>query len=127
MDVAAVAMGANLIEKTISMDRTTRGPEHMFSLEPSDMEGFVQTIREIEMAMGSPRRAFPPKEAARRRAHRRSIHLRQDLTAGHQLDIADLDFRRPGHGIPPSETDRVLGRTLSVDKKGGERLEWNDM
>lgn len=127
MDVAAVAMGANLIEKTISLDRTTRSPEHMFSLEPPDMKDFIHTIREVETAMGSPRRAFPPEETTRRRSGRRSIHLRRDLSAGHLLTMADLDFRRPGYGIPSAQTDEVLGKTLSVDKKNGERLEWNNM
>ncbi|MGF1631592.1 MAG: N-acetylneuraminate synthase family protein [Kiloniellaceae bacterium] len=127
MDLAAVALGANLVEKTISEDRTTRSVEHIMSIEPAEMARFITVIRDLETALGSPRRIMNPAEIGRRNAIRRSIHLRQDCAAGSVLSLADLEFRRPGTGIPPSETDRLIGKTLRVAKSAGERLGWSDL
>lgn len=127
MDLAAVALGANLVEKTISEDRTTRSVEHIMSIEPQDMARFITAIRDLETAMGSARRVMSPTEVERRNANRRSIHLSRDLAAGSALTLEDLDFRRPGHGIPPSEADRLVGSALNVAKTAGERLNWSDL
>lgn len=127
MDVAAVAMGANLIEKTITLDRTTPSIEHMFSLEPPELEGFIKTIRDVEIAMGESRRSFPLAEAKKRRMGRRSIHVLHDLPAGHVLTDGDLEYRRPGFGIPSPETDKLLGKPLTTAKMAGDRLEWDDI
>jgi N,N'-diacetyllegionaminate synthase len=127
MDLAAVALGANLVEKTISEDRTTRSVEHVMSIEPAEMGKFIRAIRHLETAMGNPRRPMSPAEVEKRNANRRSIHLRRDLPGGAVLDLADLDFRRPGYGIPPSETDRLLGKALRNGKAAGDRLEWVDI
>src|SRR6185369_17740031 len=61
MDIAALALGAALIEKTITLDRTRRAPEHIMSLEPQDMRDFVAIIRAVEAAMGRPRRTMGPE------------------------------------------------------------------
>lgn len=127
MDIAAVAVGANLVEKTISLDRTTPSIEHMFSLEPSEMKGFIDTIREIEIALGGPRRTFPPEEVERRRIGRRSIHVRRDLPAGRILEERDFEYRRPGFGIPAAQTERLVGKPLLGSKRAGDRLEWDDI
>ncbi len=96
MDVAAIAMGANLVEKTITEDRMTRSIEHIFSLEPVDMKAFVRVIRDVETAMGSPRRILHPEEIERRRAIRRSAFLAKPARAGQTPAELDIDFRRPG-------------------------------
>jgi sialic acid synthase SpsE len=127
MDLAAVALGANVIEKTITEDRTTRSVEHIMSIEPADMPRFIKAIRDLEKALGRTRRVMSPVEVERRLANRRSIHLRRDMAAGNILSKDDLEFRRPGYGIAPTETDRLVGRTLRVDKSAGERLEWPDI
>src|SRR3546814_15099595 len=78
MDLAAVALGANLVEKTISEDRTTRSVEHVMSIEPAEMARFIAVIRDLDTALGSPRRMMTPAEVEPRHAHRRSIPLRPD-------------------------------------------------
>ena len=85
MDVAAVTLGANLVEKTISEDRTTRGVEHIFSIEPRDMKKFVETVRGIEIALGAHRRVMHSSEITKRQANRRSTHLVQAARAGSKL------------------------------------------
>ena len=127
MDIAAVAMGANLVEKTISLDRTTRSAEHMFSIEPPEMSGFIQTSRDVETVMGSSRRIFPSEEREKRVSGRRSIFIRRDLPAGHKLAMSDIDFRRPGDGIAASKTDMLLNKPLLRDIKRDHKLEWSDV
>lgn len=127
MDLAAIALGANLVEKTISEDRTTRSVEHIMSIEPAEMTRFIRVIRDLETALGSPRRMMSPVEVERRNANRRSVHLLRDLGAGSVIGAGDLDFRRPGTGIPPCDADRLVGRALRVPKAAGERLAWADL
>lgn len=127
MDVAAVALGANLVEKTITEDRMTRSVEHVMSIEPSEMKAFVQTIREVEIGLGQARRAMSAEERHKRMAVRRGIYLKHALPAGHVLSDADIEFRRPGFGIRPAELDRVLGAVLRAECAAGHALVWNDL
>ena len=116
MDIAAVALGANLVEKTITLDRTTRSAEHLFSLEKEDTQGFVKSIRELEVALGNPRRILHPKEKEKRMAVRRSMFLKQAVSKGQSLGTADVDFKRPGFGISPKHylamEDKIFTRNL---------------
>lgn len=107
MDVAAVALGANLVEKTITLDRTTRSVEHIMSLEPDDMNAFVRTIRDLERALGEPRRIMTEPERRKRDANRRSAHLSRDVAAGEPVDTDAVIFRRPGHGLGPDTFEQL--------------------
>lgn len=127
MDVAAVVLGANLVEKTITEDRTTRSVEHVFSLEANDMRRFVQAMRDIEKALGQPRRTLTAEEQRYRLRYRRSIHARRDLPSRHVLIESDFEYRRPGDGIPPAAVESLVGRCLRVAKCAGERIEWGDL
>lgn len=127
MDVAALALGVNLIEKSITEDRTTRSIEHIFSLEPDDMADFVRTVRDVETAMGTNRRILHPEEREKRKLARRSVSAMRDLPAGRSLTEEDFDYRRPGHGIAPDEIDRLISRVLRVPKKAGEAFAWTDL
>jgi N,N'-diacetyllegionaminate synthase len=126
MDVAALALGVDLIEKSITEDRTTRSIEHMFSLEPAEMAGFVRAIREVEQAMGGNRRILHEVERERRMVGRRSICAARDMMAGQVLADADLDYRRPGRGIPPDQFRAVVGKRLTRPKAAGEAFDWAD-
>ncbi len=127
MDLAAVALGANLVEKTITKDRATPAIEHMMSIEPNDMTAFIKVIRDLETALGRTRRVMSAVEKERRTANRRSIHLVRDVKAGAKLSLDDFEYRRPGYGIPPSEADFIAGQTLCRPKRRGERLQWTDL
>ncbi|MBB5016873.1 sialic acid synthase SpsE [Chitinivorax tropicus] len=108
MDVAALAVGANLLEKTITEDRTTRSVEHVFSLEPHEMRQFIQTIRDVEIAFGSSRRILHAEELSKRKRIRRSVHLLQSVSAGQKLADVAVEFRRPGFGISPDQYEALL-------------------
>ena len=127
MDIAALAIGADMIEKTITEDRTTRSVEHIMSLEPVEMDKFVKTIGDLEIALGTARRILSDVELKKRDALRRSLHIVGNLPAGHMLTKTDIDYRRPGIGIPPDKIVEVLSKKLTRDINAGQILEWSDL
>lgn len=127
MDIAALALGASLVEKTITLDRTTPSVEHMFSLEGAELAAFVRSLRDVEIALGRPRRVLSETELKRRDMIRRSAFLRADKRSGDRLTIADVEFRRPGTGIPPSAAGGLIGRKLVKDLAAGTMLRWQDV
>jgi len=127
MDIAAVALGANLVEKTITTDRTIRSVEHIFSLEPEEMSAFVKIIRDVEVAMGSPRRILHPHEKEKRIATRRSAFLKSAVRKGLLLSEADVEFRRPGHGIPPNVFESLLNYHFTKALPDGHLIEFSDL
>jgi sialic acid synthase SpsE len=120
MDVAAVALGANMVEKTITRDRMTRAVEHMFSLEPDDMKKFVTVVRELEVALGSKRKHLAKQESESRTKYRRSVHLQRAVKASEPLTMELIDFRRPGFGIAPHEFERYLGMRFNRPMAAGQ-------
>lgn len=126
MDIAAVALGANLLEKTITLDRTTRSVEHIFSLEPAEMAGFVRTIREVETALGQPRRFMSEIEKQKRLATRRSCFFKRHLKAGDILCEQDVDYKRPGYGIPPNSVRQFFGSKVTRDCTVDQQIKWSD-
>lgn len=127
MDIAAIALGAKLLEKTITENRLTRSVEHVMSLELEDMKEFVTKIKEVEIALGQPRRKLLKEEHQKRLSIRRSTHVKHDLSAEHVLCEEDFEFRRPGYDIPPSMIDGLVGKKLRISKKAGEKLFWSDI
>lgn len=122
MDIAAVAMGANLVEKTITLDRTTRSVEHIMSLEPHEIKKFVQTIRDVERAIGAPRRVLSVQEYAKRDTIRRSTVLKRAVTAGSRLSDAAVYFSRPGYGLRPDQYEEMLDCCFIEDLPEGTVL-----
>ena len=127
MDIAAVAMGANMVEKTITLDRTTRSVEHIMSLEPNEMNSFVKNIRQLEIAMGSPRRVMSNDEQIKRLNLRRSILLDEGVKKGQKLQDVKVKFKRPGFGIPPSAYQSLLSKSFSCDIEKDTVLRWKHL
>jgi sialic acid synthase SpsE len=127
MDIAAVAIGANVTEKTISLDRTTRGIEHIMSLEPKEMEGFVRSIRDLEVALGAPRRILHEAEKKRRMAIRRSVFLNRAVQQGQLLHEASVIFRRPGFGLPPDVFETLSATRFRRDLPEGHMVTSADL
>lgn len=126
MDVAAVAMGADLLEKTITLDRCQRSPEHMFSLEPKEMKEFIHIIRDVEKAMGSPRRILGAKERQMQLTIRRSAFLKTAVKRGEIVTPELIDFRRPGTGIAPDQFEPYYEKAFARDLDGGTCLSPGD-
>tara|TARA_Y100001934_G_scaffold157862_1_gene188915 strand:- start:1066 stop:2160 length:1095 start_codon:yes stop_codon:yes gene_type:complete len=121
MNIAAVSLGASLIEKTVTRDRTTPSVEHCFSLEPDEFESFVVRIRELEVALGTNGdRVLSDEQIEARLKLRRSVFSARDAEAGTSIGELKVDYRRPGHGIPPNDwedlckSDRYLNKTVAA-------------
>ncbi|GAA4464491.1 N-acetylneuraminate synthase [Nibrella saemangeumensis] len=125
--IAAVALGATVIEKHFTLDRSLEGPDHLASLEPDELQHMVRAIRHIEVALGDGIKQPTPSEQKNITVARKSIHLAQALPAGHVLTEADLVMKRPGSGISPMQLDAVIGRTLAVHAAVEHLLAWEDL
>lgn len=123
MDVAARALGADIIEKTITLDRSIQSCEHVMSIEPQEMSSFVQVLRDLDIAMGINRRVLSDEEKISRENVRRSGFLIRSVEKGEKLKRTDFDFRRPGHGVvKPDAYLEYLDRTLKHDLEAGKML-----
>lgn len=127
MDIAAVALGASMVEKTITLNRYTESVEHAMSLEPSELPGFVSRIRNLENAFGKPERLMTAEDKKRRQKLRRSAFLTSDAVAGTPLENVELEFRRPEIGIAPDDFEKVRTKKLATDLKAGASLNYNDI
>ena len=122
VSLAAVAAGANLLEKHFTLDRGLPGPDHRASLEPDELVHLVRTVREIESAMGDGVKRPAAAELANAAAVRRSLHASRALPAGHVIEAGDLVALRPGNGLPPTDRPRLVGRRVRVAVARGEML-----
>ena len=121
--IAAVAMGAVCIEKHFTLDRTMEGPDHRASLEPAELKAMVSAIRNIEVALGDGIKAPSASEKKNMAIARKSIHLAENLPAGHRLTESDLAMKRPGDGISPMNLSLVIGRSLATDLPAETKLD----
>lgn len=116
--IAAVALGATVIEKHFTLDRNLPGPDHKASLEPIELVQMVAAIRNIELAIsGSGHKVPSASEINNIPVVRRSIHYRTDKTKGNRLTADDLIMIRPGDGISPMDVNDFVGRVLKVDAR----------
>ena len=114
--IAAVALGAQVIEKHFTLDRNMEGPDHKASLEPAELEQMISSIRNIELAIsGSGLKEVGRSEQKNKDIARKSLHFGADLKEGHVLTEADLVALRPGNGISPMESDNLIGKILLSD------------
>ena len=107
--VAAVAMGAAVIEKHFTLDKTLPGPDHKASLEPSELAAVVRSIRNIECALGSAEKHVSPSERANIEIARKSIVAARDIKAGETFTEENITVKRPGNGISPMRWDEIIG------------------
>lgn len=125
--LAAVALGATVIEKHFTLDRNLPGPDHKASLEPDELAEMIARIRDVERALGSPVKQPNASELPVRDLVRRSITLVRDMAAGQTITCADIALMRPGNGIAPKDLAAVIGRRAAQDITGGTTLRWSHL
>lgn len=113
--IAAVALGAMVIEKHFTLDRNLPGPDHKASLEPDELKAMVRCIRNIEQALGSGKKHVSESERKNMIVARKSIVAARDIKVGETFTADNITIKRPGNGISPMRWDEVLGRTASHD------------
>jgi N,N'-diacetyllegionaminate synthase len=122
--LAAVARGAAIVEKHLTLDKTMPGPDHRASLEPREFAELVRGIRAIEASLGDGDKRPMPCEADVRRVARKSLVAARALRAGEMLTSDAVAIKRPGTGIPPSALSAALGCRVRRDVMADEVLDW---
>lgn len=113
--IAAVAMGAQIIEKHFTLDKTMEGPDHRASLDPAELRAMVSAIRNIEKAVGSSEKRVSPSERANIEVARKSIVAARDIAAGEIFTEENITVKRPGNGLSPMLWDDVIGQRAARD------------
>ena len=113
--IAAVALGASIIEKHFTLDKTMDGPDHACSLEPDELKSMVAAIRNIEIALGRRVKAPTESESKNISIARKSIVAARDILTGEEFTKHNLAIKRPGNGISPTKWFEVIGKTAKRD------------
>lgn len=121
--VAAVAMGASIIEKHFTLDKSLPGPDHRASLDPAELKAMVCAIRNIEQAIGNGEKHVSDSERPNIEIARKSIIAARDIQAGELLTEENLTVKRPGNGISPMRWDEVIGTRAIRDFKADHLIE----
>jgi N,N'-diacetyllegionaminate synthase len=108
-------MGASVIEKHFTLDKTMKGPDHKASLEPDELKAMVSAIRNIEMALGSGIKKPSKSERPNMEIARKSIVASQPIHKGETFSEENLAVKRPGNGISPMRWDEILGQKAQRD------------
>lgn len=123
VSLAAVALGACVIEKHFTLDRTLPGPDHRASLEPAELRALVRSIRRVETALGNGRKVPTASELETAKVARRSLVAARDIPAGATLERDMVVMRRPGTGLSPAMLNTLLDRKVKRDIAAGTLLD----
>lgn len=126
MAVAATALGAALIEKHLTLDRTKIGMDNQMATEPEEMKKMVDCCHNTQIAMGNKERVVREAEQEQMKKMRRSVIVTRDMKVGEVLRLEDLDAKRPGTGIPADRIDELVGKRLVQDKEADMLIEITD-
>ena len=124
--IAAVAMGAKVIEKHFTLDKTMEGPDHNASLSSKELKEMVSNIRYVESALGSGIKKPQDSEKNNKKVSRKSLTAARNLKKGDKISKKDIDIKRPGTGISPKFIDEIVGSVLLGNIKLNDLLKWSD-
>ena len=127
LPIAAVALGACVVEKHFTLDKTLEGPDHKASLNPVEFKTMVDAIRNVEVAMGDGVRKFSENELEIKKIARKSIILNEDISEGIRIEKKMLAIKRPGTGIAPKYINQVIGRKVNQDLNKNAVLKWEHL
>jgi N,N'-diacetyllegionaminate synthase len=125
--IAAVAHGAVVIEKHFTLDKTMLGPDHKASLEPSELKKMVESIRNIESALGCDNKSPSQSELKNLPIARKSIVARKNIRKGEVFSNENLAVKRPGNGISPMKWYEVIGKKAEMDFCEDEKIVLKDI
>lgn len=125
--LAAVAMGARIIEKHVTLDKSLPGPDHKASIDIEELRGLVDSIRHVEVALGSYERCFTEEQKEVASVARKSIVAKNDIQQGHVITESDLCYKRPGTGINPLDVKTVIGKVAVRHIKANKIIKISDI
>ena len=121
---AAVALGAQILEKHFTLDKNLPGPDHAASANPEELIRYVRAVRNVEAALGSAEKTPTEADLITATVARKSLVAARDLPSGYRLADDDILVKRPGTGISPALFEQIVGRTLTKDMAADELFEW---
>jgi len=128
LDIAAVTLGAKIIEKHFTLNRSDPNlAEHHFSMESEEMRELVENIKLIEKALGNYERGIAGNELENRKLSRRSITILKEMKPGDRIEKKNITMVRPGTGIEPRHLDEIIGRKVCKRIEAFELLKWEDL
>ena len=125
--IFAAAMGASILEKHFTYDKQAQGPDHLISATTDEMTSIVTAVREFETMQGDGVKAPIGKEIGNRSKNRKSIVLVRPVSKGMAITGADIDIKRPGHGIAPKFIEQVIGCVPNRNLETDEVMQWHDI
>jgi sialic acid synthase SpsE len=123
----AVALGATVIEKHVTLDRSMEGPDHSASIEPDELKAMIEAIRNVEAMLGDGVKAPRASELEARRLVRRGLKAARDLSPGTVLAADDIAILRPATGLPPGDLQTAIGARLSRALPAGAPITAQDL
>ena len=123
--IAAVALGASIVEKHFILDRSMGGPDSAFSIEPDESKAMIKTIRDVEKALGNITYEIPESVKNNRQEFSRSLFVVQDVRSGDLLTESNVRSIRPGYGLSPRFLKQVIGKKARKAAKRGTPLSWD--
>ncbi len=128
VSIAAVAMGAEIIEKHFTLDKKMKGPDHKASLDPQELKNFVKQIRNVELALsGSGLKEIQPREKEMKALMRKGIYLKENISAGNIISENSLAYKRPVGEISTEFIDLVINKKANTNLNAGDPLKWNEI
>lgn len=125
--LASVVLGGRVIEKHFTLNKKDKGPDHPHSMEPDEFKLMVESIREVEKAMGSTRKEVVEEEGETVFVQRRCLYAKKDLKAGQIISEEDIDVLRPALGIPPKYKQTIIGKKINKDIPARDPIFWEDI
>ena len=125
--VLSIAMGAKVIEKHFTLDKSMAGPDHKASSTPLEFAELVRNARRAEQMLGSARKICQPEERQMATVSRKSLTLARDIKSGETLKDVDVQLMRPGSGIDASHISKIVGQLVRIDLNAGHQLRWSDI
>lgn len=127
VSMAAVAMGAEVIEKHFTLDKSMEGPDHKASLNPIELKEMISSIRNIERALGDGTKKCNKSEESTRKVARKSIVAKNDIRRGQTVSYDNITFKRPGDGLSPAFVDEIVGKKAVNDISSDEFITFNNV
>jgi sialic acid synthase SpsE len=127
VDIVAVSMGANIIEKHFTLDKKMAGPDHGFSIDPNGLKSLISQIHEVDQMKGDGIKIPQFSEIKNRLAIRKSITAKRDLQQGEKIQENDISIKRPADGIEPKYITMILGKTINTNIKKDSPILWSNI
>jgi len=127
VDIVAVSMGANIIEKHFTLDKKMSGPDHGFSIDPNGLKSLISQIHEIDQMKGDGIKIPQFSEIKNRLTIRKSITAKRDLQQGEKIQEGDISIKRPADGIEPKYLTMILGKTVNTNIKKDSPIFWSSI